>query len=77
MASTSSRSSLAAPLVLVVLGLGTLGASFAIERGFFHGMFLGMTIVLMALAAYLFGRSHTSGARGSDQPLWRPSEDDR
>jgi len=75
--SPSSRPGLTGPLLFVVLGLATLVASFAISSGFFHGVFIGATIALMAFGAYLFGRAQRGGAATTDDTLWRPSDDQR
>ena len=51
---------------LVLLGLVTGALSRVVESGFFHGLFQGMTIALMALGAYAIGRGVWGGAAGVD-----------
>ena len=65
---------------LVLLGLVTGALTRVVESGFFHGLFQGMTIALMALGAYAIGRG-VWGSRGDgDEPqgsMWLPSRDRR
>ena len=60
-------------LALVVAGLLTFVLSRVVEHGFVHGLFQGMTVSLMILAAVIFGSS--LGARGEqprDKGMWLP-----
>lgn len=62
---------------LVMLGFLTFLLSRIVDRGFFHGLFQGMTIALMFVAAYLFGQSFRRGRAGEQDDLWRPSQDEK
>lgn len=65
---------------LVLLGLVTGALSRAVESGFFHGVFLGITVALMVFGAYAIGRG-VWGSRGDDDEpqgsMWLPSRDRR
>jgi hypothetical protein len=65
---------------LIVLGLVCFVVGLAVDGGFFGGLFIGATIALMVLGAYLVGASTWQGRRGERDlqggEHWLPSRDD-
>lgn len=61
---------------LIAVGIGMFMLSLLIESGFFHGLFQGMTMALLAFGVYLIARSRRAPrtAGGKDE-LWLPSRD--
>lgn len=74
----SKTTSLSTGMICVLLGFAALALSHG-RDGFDKGLFLGMTIALMVLGAYLLGsatfRKSTDEELGDD--AWLPSRDER
>ena len=79
----SNRTTNPAGLGMFLAGLVTyVLSSWVVTDGFVHGMLQGMTIALMAGAAYVLGaqwRHGRHGDRDAEHPdtWWLPSRDDR
>jgi len=74
----TKTTSLSTGMICVLLGLGSFALSHG-RDGFDKGLFLGLTIALMVLGAYLLGsatfRKSTDEELGHD--AWLPSRDER
>ena len=66
---------------LVLAGLVTFVLSTVVDGGFVDGLFQGMTVALMVIAASLLGtqwRRDRRDAEGEDpETMWLPSHDER
>jgi hypothetical protein len=63
---------------LFLAGLLTFALSRWIERGFVHGLFQGMTIALMVIAAYVLGRGlFARPDKDAEEEWWLPSQDEK
>lgn len=67
-------------MVMVLAGFVTAALSRVVESGFVHGAFLGMTVALMVMGAFVIGRGIWGPDRdeeGRDGSMWLPSRDRR
>lgn len=65
----------AAPLVLVLLGVGSWLIAMTIDGGFFHGLFQGAAVGLVLLGVYFLYQSRRVPA--AEEGMWRPSQEKR
>lgn len=66
-----------AGMTLIVLGMACFVISLAFDGGFVRGLFIGATVALMVMGAYVVGASRKQGRGGADAPHdtghWLPS----
>jgi len=77
---SAQRSMSGIGMVIVLAGFVTAALSRVVDSGFFHGAFLGMTVALMVLGAFILGRGIWGPGRdgqGGEGSMWLPSRDRR
>lgn len=77
---STSRTHGGAGMNLIVLGLLCFVVGLALDGGFVRGLFIGATVALMVMGAYVVGASRKRGHRSEDGPHegghWLPSRED-
>lgn len=61
------------PQLLIGLGLLSYMLSVLVERGFAHGLFLGMAVALVLIGVYLMSRLGRRRTRDDEGGMWLPS----